>query len=93
MYNKLIINSIQNLVRMLPLYRIKIFFEEIVIYTESKYLHNLIFFMKYHCFFQYKVLTCISGTDYPENKFRFEVSYELLSLTFNNRIRIKVFSI
>ena len=91
MYNKLIINSIQNLVRMLPLYRIKIFFEEIVIYTESKYLHNLIFFMKYHCFFQYKVLTCISGTDYPENKFRFEVSYELLSLTFNNRIRIKVF--
>jgi NADH/F420H2 dehydrogenase subunit C len=38
---------------------------------------------------QYKVLTAITGTDYPERIDRFEVSYELLSLKFNNRLRVK----
>jgi len=35
------------------------------------------------------VLTAITGTDYPERIDRFEVSYELLSLKFNNRLRVK----
>ena len=37
------------------------------------------------------MLTCISGIDYPNNSYRFQVVYELLSLKFNNRIRIKCF--
>jgi NADH:ubiquinone oxidoreductase subunit C len=40
---------------------------------------------------QYSLLTSISGIDYPYRKRRFEVCYELLSVRFNSRIRIKTF--
>lgn len=38
----------------------------------------------------FKMLISICGVDYPERKQRFEVVYNLLSLEFNQRIRIKV---
>jgi NADH dehydrogenase (ubiquinone) Fe-S protein 3 len=37
------------------------------------------------------MLSCISGVDLVSNANRFVVVYELLSLTYNSRIRIKVF--
>jgi NADH dehydrogenase (ubiquinone) Fe-S protein 3 len=40
---------------------------------------------------QYTVLSSISGVDYPERSRRFEVSYDLLSVKFNSRIRVKTF--
>ena len=39
---------------------------------------------------EYQQLMDISGVDYPERAERFEVNYELLSLTLNRRIRVKV---
>jgi NADH-quinone oxidoreductase subunit C len=39
---------------------------------------------------EYQQLMDISGVDYPERPERFEVSYHLLSLTKNRRIRVKV---
>lgn len=51
--------------------------------------------LKNHINFQYKVLSCISGVDFLSTKFgknfRFAVVYDLLSLKFKNRIRIKIF--
>lgn len=41
---------------------------------------------------QFKLLVDICGVDYPEREERFEVVYNLLSLTMNQRIRIKVFT-
>ena len=38
---------------------------------------------------QFQQLMCISGVDYPARPERFEVVYELLSLTLNQRIRVK----
>ena len=55
---------------------------------------NLIFslnFLKNHIGCQYKMLTCISGVDFLGTDYRFCVSYELLSLTYNARLRIKIF--
>jgi NADH dehydrogenase (ubiquinone) Fe-S protein 3 len=40
---------------------------------------------------QYNLLTAVSGVDYPYRKKRFEVVYELLSIRFNSRIRVKTF--
>jgi NADH dehydrogenase (ubiquinone) Fe-S protein 3 len=37
------------------------------------------------------MLSCISGVDLVSNTNRFVVVYELLSLTYNSRIRVKVF--
>ena len=42
--------------------------------------------------FQFESLCCISGVDYPYNKYRFAVVYELLSVRYNNRLRIKTSS-
>ena len=39
---------------------------------------------------QFKMLVDICGVDYPERAKRFEVVYNLLSLTGNRRIRVKV---
>jgi NADH dehydrogenase (ubiquinone) Fe-S protein 3 len=47
--------------------------------------------LKLHNNTQYNLLTAISGVDYPYRKKRFEVIYELLSLRFNSRIRVKTF--
>jgi NADH-quinone oxidoreductase subunit C len=40
--------------------------------------------------FQFRQLVDICGADYPERAERFEVIYNLLSLKFNMRIRVKV---
>jgi NADH/F420H2 dehydrogenase subunit C len=38
---------------------------------------------------QYKVLVDVTAVDYPSRPLRFEVVYNLLSVTYNARIRIK----
>ena len=55
---------------------------------------NLLFVLnnlKLHVLYQFNVLTCVSGVDLLGLKYRFCVSYELLTLSFNFRIRLKVF--
>ena len=55
---------------------------------------NLVFslnLLKYHIGLQYSLLSCISGVDLLQDKYRFSVVYDLLSLTFYSRLRIKIF--
>jgi NADH dehydrogenase (ubiquinone) Fe-S protein 3 len=47
--------------------------------------------LKLHSKTQYALLTTISGVDYPFREHRFCVVYELLSVRFNSRLRLKVF--
>lgn len=70
-------------------------------YNELTYViakKNLIFFLlclKLHIKFQYKVLSCVSGVDFIGNNigviYRFSIVYELLSLKFNTRVKVKIF--
>jgi NADH/F420H2 dehydrogenase subunit C len=48
-------------------------------------------FLKLHSNIQCSLLTSVSGVDYPYRKRRFEVCYELLSVRFNIRVRVKTF--
>lgn len=55
---------------------------------------NLLFVLKslkLHTNTQYTVLSAVSGVDYPFRKRRFEIVYDLLSVKFNSRIRVKTF--
>jgi len=55
---------------------------------------NLLFSLnclKLHISYQYKLLSCISGVDFVNCKYRFGVIYDVLSLTYNSRLRVKVF--
>jgi len=63
----------------------------LVIIVKPKDLFFILAFLKLHSNTQFNILTAISGVDYPFRKRRFEVIYELLSIHFNNRIRVKTF--
>lgn len=88
---KLILKFLQRCRKLLPVYKIQIFSNEISIFLDETYLSNILKFLRYNLLSQFKILTSISGVDYPERSYRFEVVYDLLSLKFNNRLRIKLF--
>ena len=57
---------------------------------QTNLLTKILSVLKNHFNYQFKILTCISGVDYPENFYRFQVVYELLSIKYNSRIRVKI---
>jgi len=61
------------------------------IFSTGQTLIKFLKFFKNHILYQFKILTCISGVDYPSNKYRFQVIYELLTIRYNFRIKIKIF--
>ena len=69
---------------------IKIDNSEIIIYTKSTNLLSLISLLKNHNNLRFLQLVDICGVDYLNKKNRFEVIYNLLSLKYNCRLRIKV---
>lgn len=63
---------------------------EIIIYTSVKHLNSLIFFLSAHTNALFQILSELTAIDYPDQKLRFEVIYNLLSPLYSTRIRIKV---
>lgn len=62
---------------------------ETILYVNPKYLIPLLSFLKDHMNTQYKVLIDVTAVDYPSRNLRFEIVYNLLSVQYNARIRIK----
>ena len=48
-------------------------------------------YLKNHIGLQYNLLSCISGVDLLQEKYRFSIAYDLLSLVFNSLLRLKIF--
>jgi len=82
----------ENIIKILPIVRFELYNKESCFLIQTNQLLEVINVLKNHFKYQFKVLTCISGVDYPENLYRFQVVYELLSIKYNTRIRIKVLS-
>jgi len=61
---------------------------ELIIIVPKNKIKNIIYFLKNNTHTQFKSLSDISGADYPDKKNRFEVIYNLLSITYNSRISI-----
>lgn len=76
----------------IPFYieKIEITKNELCLHTKANRIKDLIFYLKNHSNCKYQQLVDICGVDYPGRKDRFEIIYNLLSVTFNTRIRIKV---
>lgn len=53
-------------------------------------LYFVMYFLKMHTHSQYKVLADICAVDFPWKKNRFQVYYNLLSISFNSRLNIFV---
>jgi NADH/F420H2 dehydrogenase subunit C len=65
--------------------------KEKIIYASHLNLKVLLNCLRNHVNYQYKLLSCISGVDYFKNNYRFGVSYDLLSIVHNSRLRVKIF--
>lgn len=64
--------------------------ELIVVVDVNDLLLTLIFF-KNHITFQYNLLTAISGIDLLRSSYRFCLAYDLLSISYSSRIRLKIY--
>jgi len=62
---------------------------ENILYTDTDYLFQLLWFLKNNSYTRFQVLIDICGVDYPSRKRRFEVVYNLLSTRYNSRIRVQ----
>jgi NADH:ubiquinone oxidoreductase subunit C len=80
----------ENIIKILPIVRFELYNKKSCFLVQTSLLYEILIILKNHFKYQFKVLTCISGLDYPENLYRFQIVYELLSLKYNSRIRIKV---
>ena len=93
MKNKnIILKNLKNLAKVCPLEKIQVFNDNIILVVKPKFLFNILLFLNNNILQQFKLLTSISGVDYPMNKYRFSVVYEILSIRYNYRLRIKTFT-
>ncbi len=84
-------NFLTHLSKLLPVIAIQEIAGEAIIVVPSTEINSVLYFLKNHIGSQYKVLSCISGVDFLGKSYRFAVCYDVLSLVFNTRLRIKTF--
>jgi NADH:ubiquinone oxidoreductase subunit C len=90
--NLLFIENLKILAKIFPIKKIQIYnHETTIVFYSNDFLDGILFF-KNNILCQFKLLTCISGVDYPSNKYRFKIVYEVLSIRYNSRLRIKIFN-
>lgn len=80
----------ENIFSIVPIVRFELYNKESSFLIQTNLITEILTVFKNHFSYQFKVLTCISGVDYPENLYRFQVVYELLSIKYNSRLRIKI---
>lgn len=90
MKNKLTLISIQKLIKLIPVLKVQVINDDIILTIKTEFLTDILFFLKNNTLFQFYILTSISGLDNPMKKQRFEIIYDLLSIRFNRRLRIKI---
>jgi NADH dehydrogenase (ubiquinone) Fe-S protein 3 len=83
-------NYSQYLLKTLPIINYTFNKKELSINIPLNKIIPIFFFLKYHTNCQYKIISDICAVDYLNKFNRFEVIYNLLSIRFNARIRIKV---
>lgn len=74
--------------QLLPFAKIYVFNDEVILRVHPSLLYNSMVFLSKNQLLNFKVLADICGIDYPDKKNRFEVVYNLLSLTTNYRLTV-----
>lgn len=63
---------------------------ELVVHTQADHIVPMLSFLQSDANCLFKVLIDITAVDYPEREARFEVVYNLLSMKWNRRVRVKL---
>ena len=82
--------SYHDIVKVLPVIQIELYGVQHCFLIQVNLLKNTLLIFKNHFRYQFKLLTCISGMDYPENLYRFKIVYELVTIKYNTRLRLKI---
>ena len=80
----------QYLLQILPIINYTIYKNELCINISKNKLIPILFFLKNHTNSQFKLLSEICAVDYINKEKRFEIVYNLLSIRFNSRLKIKI---
>jgi NADH:ubiquinone oxidoreductase subunit C len=81
----------ENTLKILPVIRLELYNnKENNLLIPTQFLNEVLIIIKNHFKYQFKVLSCISGVDFPENFYRFQIVYDFLSLKYNSRLRLKI---
>ena len=80
----------QYLLKILPIINYTIYKNELSINISTNQLIPILFFLKNHTNSQFKILSEICAVDYINKEKRFELVYNLLSIRFNSRLKIKI---
>jgi len=90
-----IIKTNKKFLSILPILFTQKFCNELTYIVHKKNIIFVLTCLKLHLNFQYKLLSCISGIDLLycslNNNYRFSIVYDILSLKFNTRLRVKIF--
>ena len=74
----------KNIKKKLPIIKLELYQNESVFIVSTNLACEILIVLKNHFNFQFKILTCITGIDYLQNCYRFQIVYEILSLKFNS---------
>jgi NADH dehydrogenase (ubiquinone) Fe-S protein 3 len=66
--------------------------DELCIYITPSGVIPVFTFLKYHTAAEYTMVADITAVDYPTKNYRFEVVYNMLSVRYNSRIRVKTYA-
>ncbi len=84
-------NKITNIFKLIPIVGVYSLNNEYSIVLTPNNLLLCFNFLKKHLNYNYNLLSCISGIDIISSEHRFGDIYDLLSLKYNTRIKVKLF--
>jgi len=84
-------NKIINISKLIPVVGVYYFNNEYSVVVTQKNLLLCLNFLKNHINYQFTVLSCVSGIDIITSEHRFAVVYDLLSIKYNLRLKVKLF--
>ena len=90
-FSKLYCNNAKLFLNILPLLSVSQKKDHIIATVLPQDLIVVLRFLKDFSLSQYKILSYIAVVDYPIRTSRFEVVYDLLSIRFNHRLRLKTY--
>ena len=90
--NFVIIDNLKNISKICPIKKIQLFNSEITLVVNTEDILNILLFFRNNYLCQFKILSCLSGVDYPKKKHRFSIVYDILSVRYNSRFKIKIFT-
>jgi hypothetical protein len=86
-YGKYLLSVLPKFIQQVSVYK-----DELTVYCAPSAVETVLHFLRDHTNAQFKQCQDVCGVDYPARADRFEVVYNLLSLRYNTRIRVKTYT-